>query len=320
MARQRGEAAAEQGDDDGVDQEQRQRRGERQAAQVARLGAAISGLARVECRDVERRQRVVARQRVDGERAIGGAVEAGRMIGRGAAAKIDAKRLGGRRRRGEGAETIERARGRDRFRLSARCRPRRRLPLRWCRPCPPPAAAFRRRCRTSAGFDQRMSALTWNSASTPLPRRSPVTSGVPSASEAQLRSASSASGSASTCRVTVTSPGTCRPANGPSAANAASCCGFSQVRLPPRLRSPSRSLTGDSPSSACASRGPAKRTSTPPLSIQAPSRARRSGVSAPTSARTIIGSLSLRNCATACAGAARSARRMSANGDSARVR
>ena len=34
--------------------------------------------------------------------------------------------------------------------------------------------------------DQRMSALTWNRLTRPLPRRSPVTSGVPSSSEAQL--------------------------------------------------------------------------------------------------------------------------------------
>ena len=53
----------------------------------------------------------------------------------------------------------------------------------------------------------------------PLPRCSPVTSGVPSSSEAQLFVASTASGSASTCRLTVMSFGTARPANGPSAAN-----------------------------------------------------------------------------------------------------
>ena len=81
--------------------------------------------------------------------------------------------------------------------------------------------------------DQRESAPTWNRLTTPLPRCSPVTSGVPSSSDAQLLVASTASGSASTCRFTVMSFGTCRPANGPSAAKAARCCGFSQVRLPP---------------------------------------------------------------------------------------
>jgi multisubunit Na+/H+ antiporter MnhF subunit len=46
--------------------------------------------------------------------------------------------------------------------------------------------------------DQRVSALTWNRATTPLPRCSPVTSGVPSASVAQLLAVSEASGSART--------------------------------------------------------------------------------------------------------------------------
>ena len=153
--------------------------------------------------------------------------------------------------------------------------------------------------------DQRISALTWNRLTTPLPRCSPVTSGVPSSSEAQLLVASTASGSASTCRLTVTSFGTARPANGPSAAKAARCCGFSQVRLPPRLRPPRRSLTGTRSSSACASRGPAKRTSTPPCSIQALRRSRISGDSVPTSASTIIGSFWSRNCVIACCGAPR---------------
>src|SRR4249920_1804833 len=67
--------------------------------------------------------------------------------------------------------------------------------------------------------DQRESAPIWNRLTTPLPRCSPVTSGVPSSSDAQLLVASTASGSASTCRLTVTSFGTGRPANGPSAAN-----------------------------------------------------------------------------------------------------
>ena len=54
-------------------------------------------------------------------------------------------------------------------------------------------------------------------------------------------------------------------------------------RLPPSVRPPRRSLTGTRSSSACASRGPAKRTSTPPCSIQALSRSRISGDSVPTS-------------------------------------
>ena len=50
----------------------------------------------------------------------------------------------------------------------------------------------------SGRSDQRVSAVTWNSTITPLPRRAAVTSGVPSASVAQVRSVSPESGSAST--------------------------------------------------------------------------------------------------------------------------
>ena len=78
-----------------------------------------------------------------------------------------------------------------------------------------------------------MSAVTWNRTIMPLPRLTAVTSGVPSASVAQVRSISPASGSASTWRVTVTSLGTGMLPNGPSRENAASCCGWSQLRLPP---------------------------------------------------------------------------------------
>ena len=168
--------------------------------------------------------------------------------------------------------------------------------------------------------DQRMSALTWNRRPCPCRdvRRSPAACRRPARPSSW--SASTASGSASTWRLTVTSFGTARPANGPSAAKAARCCGFSQVRLPPRLRPPRRSFTGTSSSSACARRGPAKRTSTPPCSIHAFRRSRISGDSVPTSASTIIGSFWSRNCAIACCGAPRSPSRTSANGASARVR
>ena len=66
----------------------------------------------------------------------------------------------------------------------------------------------------SGRSDQRVSAVTWNSTIMPLPRRAAVTSGVPSASVAQVRSVSVESGSASTWRVTVTSFGTAMPLNG----------------------------------------------------------------------------------------------------------
>src|SRR5262249_53582 len=98
----------------------------------------------------------------------------------------------------------------------------------------------------SGRSDQRVSAVTWNSTIMPLPRFTAVTSGVPSASVAQVRSARPASGSASTWRLTVTSVGTAMVPNGPSRAQAASGCGWSQLRLPPAIRPPRRVLTGTS--------------------------------------------------------------------------
>src|ERR1700683_3347455 len=115
----------------------------------------------------------------------------------------------------------------------------------------------------SGRFDQRVSPVTWKSTIRPLPRRAAVTSGVPSASVAQVLSLSVASGSASTWRVTVTSLGTGMPLNGLSRENAASGCGLSQLRLPPRMRPPRRNLTGTRSSSDAGRRGPAKRTNTP---------------------------------------------------------
>ncbi len=172
----------------------------------------------------------------------------------------------------------------------------------------------------SGRSDQRVSAVTWNNTIIPLPRLAAVTSGVPSPSVAQLCSESPASGSARTWRVTVTSLGTSMPLNGLSRENAASCCGLSQLRLPPRMRPPRRSRTGTRSSSEAASRGPANRTSTPPSSIQRSSRPCASPATLPTSARTIIGRRCSMNWATASAGEARSATRISANGESARDR
>ena len=171
----------------------------------------------------------------------------------------------------------------------------------------------------SGRFDQRVSAVTWNSTIMPLPRGCAVTSGVPSASVAQVRSVSVASGSASTWRLTVTSVGTGMSKNGLSRENAASCCGWSQLSAPPSARPPRRSFTGTRSSSPAASRGPAKRTSTPPSSIHLVSRSRASAT-LPTSARIIIGSRCSMNWLTACAAEPRSASRTSANGLSARVR
>ena len=87
----------------------------------------------------------------------------------------------------------------------------------------------------SGRFDQRVSALTWNSTIMPLPRGCAVTSGVPSASVAQVRSVSVASGSASTCRLTVTSSGTGMSKNGLSRENAGEL-----LRLVPAQRAAER--------------------------------------------------------------------------------
>ena len=80
----------------------------------------------------------------------------------------------------------------------------------------------------SGRFDQRGSAVTWNSTIRPLPRRAAVTSGVPSPSVAQVRLGSCASGSASTWRVTVTSFGT-----GMAAERAVARKGGERLRLVP---------------------------------------------------------------------------------------
>ena len=172
----------------------------------------------------------------------------------------------------------------------------------------------------SGRSDQRVSAVTWNSTIIPLPRLAAVTSGVPSASVAQVRSARPASGSASTWRVTLTSFGTGMLPNGPSFEKAVSGCGWSQLRLPPSVRPPRRSFTGTRSSSEPARRGPAKRTSMPPSSIQAISRSRVSPETLPTSASMIIGTFCSMKRRTASAGAATSASRTSANGLSARER
>ena len=98
----------------------------------------------------------------------------------------------------------------------------------------------------SGRFDQLVSAVTWKRTSQPLPDCAAVTSGVPSASAAQVRSASAPSGSASTWRLTSDvvghgQAGERAAARRSSRAAAASC----QERLPPRMRSPWRSVHRD---------------------------------------------------------------------------
>ena len=140
----------------------------------------------------------------------------------------------------------------------------------------------------SGRLDQSALAVTWNSTTRPAPRGAAVTSGVPSASSAQFRSASWAEGSASTWRDTVTSSGISRPVNGDAAGKRASGAGWLHDSAPPNCRSPASKRTGNSGSwedgspLASAIRGPAKRTSSPPPSTQRSSAA----ASAPSSGRS----------------------------------
>ena len=115
-------------------------------------------------------------------------------------------------------------------------------------------------------FDQVVSAVTWKRTIRPFPRRAAVTSGVPSASRAQVFSSRPGVGSASTCRVTVTSSGAVSPKNGLPGGNGAMCLGVSHDRAPPSWRPPRRRSVGIRSSSPAASRLPAKRSRTPPLS------------------------------------------------------
>ena len=118
----------------------------------------------------------------------------------------------------------------------------------------------------SGRSDQSALAVTWNSTMRPAPRACCVTSGVPSASCAQVWLASFAPGSASTCWFTRTSAGTASPAKGESAAKGASAAGWLQDIAPPSCRSPASRRTGSRLSGCSAVCGPAKRSSSPPLS------------------------------------------------------
>ena len=128
----------------------------------------------------------------------------------------------------------------------------------------------------SGRLDQSALAVTWNNTTRPEPRAASVTSGVPSARRAQVWEASCAEGSASTWRLTVTSSGTGRPANGDVAGNGASLAGWLHDSAPPSWRSSASSRSGMSgsatgwPNSSAVSalRGPAKRSSRPPPSTQ----------------------------------------------------
>ncbi len=136
-------------------------------------------------------------------------------------------------------------------------------------------------------FDQVVSAVTWNSTMTPLPRWSAVTSGVPSLSCAQVFPGRPASGSARTWRDTVTSWLGSSPEKGLAWSNGARVSGLSQDRAPPKVRPPRRRSTGSrSSAGAPARREPAKRSSTPPSSTKRASRSCATPATCPTSAST----------------------------------
>ena len=104
---QRRDAGAEHGDDDGVDQEQSQCPRQQHAAQVARFGVGVAGVARAQGQGVERRDTIGGRERIHRQRTVGRAVEARRMFRCRAVAEVGGQRLGGRGRRPERAETVE---------------------------------------------------------------------------------------------------------------------------------------------------------------------------------------------------------------------
>ena len=143
----------------------------------------------------------------------------------------------------------------------------------------------------SGRLDQSALAVTWKSTTRPSPSPVPVTSGVPSSRLASTRPGRSGSGCAITWLEMSTSCGTGSPANGLVSGNGLSRRGAPQDIAPPIERPPARSLTGSSgSSSSCptpevASRGPAKRTSSPPFSTQGISSARSASPRRPTSAR-----------------------------------
>ena len=119
------EAAGEPEHHQRVDQQQRERGEEDRAAQILRLADAIIFDARIERGEVDRLQPVRRRQRIDGDEPFRRAVEAGRIIRRGAAGEGGQDRPCGRRRRLEGAEAVEHAGRRVSHRARWRCRSRR---------------------------------------------------------------------------------------------------------------------------------------------------------------------------------------------------
>ena len=154
-----------------------------------------------------------------------------------------------------------------------------------------PSVAMRRIISTkrpdNGRLDQSELAVTWNSTIWPSPRLVAVTNGVPSLSRARTETAGdSLAGSASTWRLIVTSGGIGRPSNRLPPSKAASACGVDHDSAPPSVRPPSRSGTGNRSSPPFSSRGPAKRTSTPPRSTNVSIRSRTFPDRVPMSAST----------------------------------
>ena len=165
----------------------------------------------------------------------------------------------------------------------------------------------------SARFDQSGLAVVCTSTIQPFSRCAAVTSGVPSVRRAQVLVPRSGAGSASTWRLTVTSGGSARWANGLASSNGAKVTGLVHDMAPPNERSPRLSLTGTRSSSLSARRGPAKRISMPPPSIQDARRLRSASVGTLLSGRMTTDSSRDRRSPT-------EPRRTSAKGESARSR
>ncbi len=251
-----------------IDQEADQRRQQQPGLQLDRRGDVEPAGAHRQAGVIGGGQSFAGRERVDRHQRLGRAVEAGRM-GR--------LRLPRRRSRGSAARWPAASRA---FRSRRAC-DRATACLRLRRACvgvageAPAWATTRRSISTNrpeiGRFDQVVSAVTWNSTISPLPRLTAVTSGVPSASRAQVLSARPGSGSASTWREIVTSSGANSPTNGLGGSKAAMCLGVSQDSAPPSVRPPRRRAVGIRSSSPAARRVPAKRISTPPPSTNSAS-------------------------------------------------
>ena len=169
----------------------------------------------------------------------------------------------------------------------------------------PAESATRRRIMSgnrpeSGRLDQSALAVTWNSTTRPDPRGASVTSGVPSASRAQVWVASCAEGSASTWRLTrdLVRHGQAGEGRGGGERRQLG-------RLAPGQRAAQLTVLGEQPfgqqgsatgwpnsSVVSALRGPAKRSSRPPSSTQRCNSATSDGVTG-RSARTIDGDLAL---------------------------